>query len=176
MTTQVKERESSGTVPVLPHPQTTRTKPTPAFLDASTPANTPPLLAFDSLLAPDTLMQIQRAWLLKVHYLCFCSEGRPFSRAASSAVAPLFKAEGSHQLGVVLASETLPSWCPCLTESHHIRYSPQEALDTKEHDFQATKNTVCLLCHGMTALRPGRQAPGPQATSGLLSDSARPGS
>lgn len=159
--TQVKERESSGTVPVLPHPQSPRTKLTPAFLDASMLGNTPPLLALDSLLAPDTLMQIQQASLLKAHYLCFCSEGRPFSRAASSAVAPLFKAEGSHQSGVVLASKTLTSWCPCLTESHHIRYSPQEALDTKEQDFQATKNTVFLLCHGSDCPQAQQVSSGP---------------
>lgn len=125
-------------------------------------------------------MQIQRASFLKVHYLCFGSEGRSFfSWAANSTAATLLKVEASHQLGMVADRQdphvpvSTPHGICC-----HVRQSPQEVLDTEEHDRQATKNTERGFCSamGVTALRHGGRAPGPRATSGLLSESARPGS
>lgn len=71
-------------------------------------------------------------------------------------MATLLKVEGSHQSGMVadLQDPHVPVSTPHRI-CRHIRQSPQEALDTEEHDCLATKNTVCGFCSamGVTALR-----------------------
>lgn len=64
--------------------------------------------------------------------------------------------------GIALASETLTSQCPHLTESHHIRHSPQEALDTEDVTSDPEEHRASfLLCNGSGTSRHGRRAPGP---------------
>lgn len=174
MMTQVKERKlrNSASPPTTPkpHEQSSHLR----SWTAATLAGTPPLPALGSLLAPDTLIQIQRASFLKVHYLCFCSEGRAFfSRAANSTVATILTVEGSHQSGMVadLQDPHVPVSTPHRI-CRHIRQSPQEALDTEEHDCQATKNTMRGSCSAMRATALGMvgelRAHGPHLACSLI--------